>query len=81
MSDRQLHRTSGQKCTGLARSSNPLAELAFPELLLELQAATQAATSGATTTRRFIEFLPELPKTATGKLQRVKLREREAKPK
>jgi benzoate-CoA ligase len=27
---------------------------------------------------RFIEFLPELPKTATGKLQRVKLREREA---
>ena len=26
---------------------------------------------------RFIEFLPELPKTATGKLQRVKLRERE----
>jgi benzoate-CoA ligase len=28
---------------------------------------------------RFIEFLPELPKTATGKLQRVKLREREAR--
>ena len=27
---------------------------------------------------RFIEFLPELPKTATGKLQRVKLRERQA---
>jgi benzoate-CoA ligase len=26
---------------------------------------------------RFIEFLSELPKTATGKIQRVKLRERE----
>ena len=28
---------------------------------------------------RFIEFLPELPKTATGKIQRVRLREREAR--
>jgi benzoate-CoA ligase len=27
---------------------------------------------------RFIEFLPDLPKTATGKIQRFKLREREA---
>ena len=27
---------------------------------------------------RLIEFLPELPKTATGKLRRVALREREA---
>ncbi len=27
---------------------------------------------------RFIEFLPELPKTATGKIQRFRLREREA---
>jgi benzoate-CoA ligase len=27
---------------------------------------------------RFIEFLPELPKTSTGKIQRVRLREREA---
>jgi len=27
---------------------------------------------------RFVEFLPELPKTATGKIQRVRLREREA---
>jgi benzoate-CoA ligase len=27
---------------------------------------------------RFIEFLPDLPKTATGKIQRVRLREREA---
>jgi benzoate-CoA ligase len=27
---------------------------------------------------RFVEFLPELPKTATGKLQRARLREREA---
>ena len=27
---------------------------------------------------RFIEFVPELPKTATGKIQRFKLREREA---
>ncbi len=27
---------------------------------------------------RFVEFLPELPKTATGKLRRVALREREA---
>jgi benzoate-CoA ligase len=27
---------------------------------------------------RFLEFLPELPKTATGKIQRVRLREREA---
>jgi benzoate-CoA ligase len=26
---------------------------------------------------RFIEFLPELPKTATGKIQRFKLRETE----
>lgn len=26
---------------------------------------------------RFIEFLPELPKTATGKIQRFRLRERE----
>jgi benzoate-CoA ligase len=26
---------------------------------------------------RFVEFLPELPKTATGKIQRVRLRERE----
>jgi benzoate-CoA ligase len=29
---------------------------------------------------RWIEFLPELPKTATGKLQRFKLRELQAKP-
>ena len=28
---------------------------------------------------RFIEFLPELPKTATGKIQRFRLREREAR--
>jgi benzoate-CoA ligase len=28
---------------------------------------------------RFIEFLAELPKTATGKIQRVRLREREAR--
>jgi benzoate-CoA ligase len=28
---------------------------------------------------RFIEFLTELPKTATGKIQRVRLREREAR--
>ena len=27
---------------------------------------------------RLIEFVPELPKTATGKIQRFKLREREA---
>jgi benzoate-CoA ligase len=27
---------------------------------------------------RFVEFLPELPKTATGKIQRARLREREA---
>ena len=27
---------------------------------------------------RFVEFLPELPKTATGKIKRVLLREREA---
>ena len=27
---------------------------------------------------RFIEFLPELPKTATGKIQRFRLRERQA---
>ena len=27
---------------------------------------------------RFIEFLPELPKTATGKIQRFRLRERES---
>ena len=27
---------------------------------------------------RFVEFLPELPKTATGKIRRVALREREA---
>jgi benzoate-CoA ligase len=27
---------------------------------------------------RLIEFLPELPKTATGKIQRFKLREKEA---
>ncbi|WP_442909678.1 AMP-binding enzyme, partial [Hydrogenophaga sp.] len=27
---------------------------------------------------RFIEFLPELPKTATGKIQRFRLREKEA---
>jgi benzoate-CoA ligase len=27
---------------------------------------------------RWIEFVPELPKTATGKIQRFKLREREA---
>jgi benzoate-CoA ligase len=26
---------------------------------------------------RYIEFVPELPKTATGKIQRFKLRERE----
>ena len=26
---------------------------------------------------RFIEFVPELPKTATGKIQRFRLRERE----
>jgi benzoate-CoA ligase len=30
---------------------------------------------------RFVEFLPELPKTATGKLRRVALRERDAGPK
>ena len=28
---------------------------------------------------RFIEFLPELPKTATGKIQRFRLREREVR--
>jgi len=28
---------------------------------------------------RFIEFLPDLPKTATGKIQRFKLRELESK--
>ena len=28
---------------------------------------------------RFVEFLPELPKTATGKIQRFRLREREAR--
>ena len=27
---------------------------------------------------RFIEFIDELPKTATGKIQRFRLREREA---
>ncbi len=27
---------------------------------------------------RWIEFVPELPKTATGKIQRFKLRQREA---
>ena len=27
---------------------------------------------------RFIEFVPELPKTATGKIQRFRLREKEA---
>jgi benzoate-CoA ligase len=26
---------------------------------------------------RFLEFVPELPKTATGKIQRFRLRERE----
>jgi benzoate-CoA ligase len=30
---------------------------------------------------RFVEFLPDLPKTATGKIQRVRLREREAERK
>jgi benzoate-CoA ligase len=30
---------------------------------------------------RFVEFLPDLPKTATGKLRRVALREREVRPK
>jgi benzoate-CoA ligase len=30
---------------------------------------------------RLIEFLPELPKTATGKIRRVALREREAQSK
>lgn len=29
---------------------------------------------------RFIEFLPELPKTATGQIQRFRLRERPARP-
>jgi benzoate-CoA ligase len=28
---------------------------------------------------RWIEFVPELPKTATGKIQRFKLRQREAR--
>jgi benzoate-CoA ligase len=28
---------------------------------------------------RFVEFLPELPKTATGKIQRFRLRDREAR--
>jgi acyl-coenzyme A synthetase/AMP-(fatty) acid ligase len=33
---------------------------------------------GAYKRPRWIEFLPELPKTATGKLQRFKLREQQA---
>jgi benzoate-CoA ligase family protein len=49
-----------------------------PELALELQRFVRERL--ATYKRpRWIEFLPELPKTATGKIQRFKLRERAAR--
>lgn len=44
------------------------------ELVRELQTWV-ADRIGAYKRPRWIEFLPELPKTATGKLQRYKLRE------
>ena len=55
-------------------------------VLKDGQAATQEALQAFVKERlapykypRFIEFLPELPKTATGKIQRFRLREREAR--
>jgi 4-hydroxybenzoate-CoA ligase len=48
------------------------------ELVSELQDSV-ANKIGGYKRPRWIEFLPELPKTATGKLQRFKLRELQAK--
>jgi benzoate-CoA ligase family protein len=49
------------------------------QLACELQAFV-AERIGGYKRPRWIEFLPELPKTATGKLQRFKLRERQLHP-
>jgi len=51
---------------------------ASDRLTLELQDWV-AERIGAYKRPRWIEYLPELPKTATGKLQRFKLRERQAR--
>jgi acyl-coenzyme A synthetase/AMP-(fatty) acid ligase len=52
--------------------------VASDQLTRELQDWV-AQKIGAYKRPRWIEFLPELPKTATGKLQRYKLRELQAR--
>ncbi len=51
--------------------------MASPSLVAELQAFVKERTAPYKYPR-WVEFVPDLPKTATGKLQRFRLREREA---
>ena len=47
-----------------------------PELAVELQQFVRERLAGYKRPR-WVEFIDELPKTATGKIQRFRLRERE----